>query len=80
MTPAPAVARHLAQVLETRSLLATPDCTAEHRFLTSSQTAEGLKARLVDLMGLDTEVHRLRWTPDGRLSFVSQPLSTAAFH
>lgn len=61
--PAPAVARQVARVLESRSLLAPTAGAVRHRFVTSGPTAAFVTA-LEALVGIRADAEVLRWRPD----------------
>jgi glutamate racemase len=58
--PAPAIARHLGQVLEAQGLAATPASGAQHRFVTTGAGRE-FAAALVRLTGAQGEVTEMCW-------------------
>jgi glutamate racemase len=64
--PAPAIARHLANVLEGWGLAAPPDASAQHRFFTTGNAA-GFAAALLRLTGERGEVGEVRWREDAIL-------------
>lgn len=65
--PAPAIARHLGQVLESAGLRAPVGAQAEHQFFTSAD-AQRCAASIRKLVGRDATVQALRWDADGNLS------------
>jgi glutamate racemase len=68
LDPAPAVARHLGEVLEQRGLraVAPAPATPQHRFLTSGDAAAFDRA-VARLVGADCRSQPLRWArgPNG---------------
>ena len=61
--PAPAIARHLGDVLGSRQLRNGSGSRATHRFLTTGDPAS-LRAAVHRWCGIDGEIGALRWTED----------------
>lgn len=72
--PAPAVARQTVRVLAQRGLEADPDRKGRHVFYTSGdvKTFSMMLGRLVPPIGVDAEVHPVRWRGEQLLFDVSQ--------
>ena len=64
--PAPAVARHLGNVLKSRGLLADPGGEARHHFF-SSGSGTRFESALVRLTGRSGQVSEVRWQEGGVL-------------
>jgi glutamate racemase len=66
--PAPAVAAHLARVLEERDLTADTEESGQHRFLSTGDAAS-FNAACQRLLGLQAQCEEIRWSvsPEGGL-------------
>jgi glutamate racemase len=61
--PAPAVAAHLARVLNEQHLVTSPDARAEHHFFTTGSAAR-FDAACHRLLGIQAACEEVRWDPD----------------